>query len=596
MIMQAIVIGTVILLAYIWGSRGFFSALLHMLCVIVAGAVALALWEPLAYFILDKASGQWMVDMAWGVGLAIPFALTLAVIRMTMDKVVPLNADLDGVSNLVGGIVCGAVAGTITAGILVMSLSMLRVKQDFAMYKPIQYDNNGSLVRKSGLIYPADRITTWFYGYTSEAAFRSATPLAVWRPDMADDGQLLRTNFNEGRSRQTLKPSAFSVLGRYTVGANGRLTVDQLLAHSFSPGKHGVTKIDGESISGASKDYYLDAFVVKFKSGAREKEGRIVVGNGQLRLVCRDADDTASISLQPVALVSQGDQKAADRIDYGRWRFDKQEVFIASVGGSEDPPMAAEFLVPKGFHPLALYVKGVRVDVSEKRASKDYDTPVLRDAAIRNRSIVQVSEGGGTGEAKLNRGGAKTVNLGDSSRIDAPVRVVDSVLAGGILNKDNIKGLQIDDSQKILDGEAQFTNQDLQNRGLPQNLQVRRLAATEDTSIVQVDVSLKSELSLVYNQAAVGATGAPVLIDSLGQRYAAVGFMYQDSTVTHIRFLPGSPIQSISDLPKGGPSPSRQDQKFILVYRVTANVDVTAFAIGDTVVAEFSPKLHVIKR
>src|SRR5262245_47410870 len=154
--MQLLVVGMVVMLAYIWGSRGFFSAMLHMVCVLVAGAIALAVWGPLAYLILQKSSSQWVVDMDWAVSLAVPFALVLAVLRVAMDKVVPLNADPDGVSNLIGGIACGAVAGTITAGVLVLSLGMLRVRQDFLVYQPIDYDNNGSLVRSGGLWFPAD--------------------------------------------------------------------------------------------------------------------------------------------------------------------------------------------------------------------------------------------------------------------------------------------------------------------------------------------------------------------------------------------------------------------------------------------------------
>lgn len=593
-ILDILVLITVAVLGYIWGSRGFFSSMLHMLCVLLAGAIALAFYEPIAYTLLGQSwfgGKQWLVNLVWAVSLALPFSLVLVILRVSMDKLVPANLDLDGITNLVGGIACGAVTGVITAGMLVFTLNFVHgaPKAGYFSAPPVAYNNTGSLVKGGGPFIPVDKITAWFYGYTSEATLRTSTPLAKYHPNLPIEGTLLKTNFNEGGSRHVMTPKAFEVQGGYTLGKKAPLSVGDLLAHSFSPGTQTVTRLDGEPINKNDKSYYVEGFVVKFKSGAREREGRIIIGAGQVWLVVWN--EQRSVQLQPIAMVSQASLKEGDKnLTYGRWRFDKQDVYIASVGGAEDPPMAFEFLVPRDYAPLALYVKGIRTDVSGMGATADHATASARDLAVKNRSLLAVAAPG-----QLERGKAKILDLGDGVKAGSAIRVVNALLPGVIISVDNKKNVEIDDERKIIGGEDKFLTNELQIKGVEQKLQVRMLAATEDTVIVQVDVSLNSDLSLVKNQTASEASGPPVLIDSHGQRYFAIGYMYRDATEFDIRFMPGSPIQSKDELPKGGPTSSRQDQQFTLIYRVSANASLVSFAIGDTVVAEFRPQLPIKK-
>ena len=58
-------------LGYSWLTRGFFSSFLHLVCTIIAGAIAFAAWEPVSYWILESApTGGFMsftAGIAWGV-------------------------------------------------------------------------------------------------------------------------------------------------------------------------------------------------------------------------------------------------------------------------------------------------------------------------------------------------------------------------------------------------------------------------------------------------------------------------------------------------------------------------------------------------
>src|SRR5215813_3532623 len=113
MVMVAIIVVVVGLTSYVWSTRGFFSALIHMACVIAAGAIAFGLWEPLGYLLLDMSGdrgfGSLIRDVSWGLALALPFALSLALLRAGVDKLLPMNAQCDPTVDYIGGAACGLV-------------------------------------------------------------------------------------------------------------------------------------------------------------------------------------------------------------------------------------------------------------------------------------------------------------------------------------------------------------------------------------------------------------------------------------------------------------------------------------------------------
>ena len=79
MIMNILAIAILGGVAYAWGAKGGFSSLLNCICVVLAGAIAFALWEPTANLLIENAGktgfSSLLADIAWGAGLALPFAL-----------------------------------------------------------------------------------------------------------------------------------------------------------------------------------------------------------------------------------------------------------------------------------------------------------------------------------------------------------------------------------------------------------------------------------------------------------------------------------------------------------------------------------------
>jgi uncharacterized membrane protein required for colicin V production len=583
MYMNIVVILVILIVGYIGLTRGFFSSMLNMLCVVVGAAVALGLWEPLAYTLLGMFNDAWMVDLVWAASLALPFAITVAILRVITDSLLGANVEVGDAPNFVGGAVCGLVAGVVTAGVVVLSISHLRVSTDFMGYTPVTYDSQGSLEKSGGLWVPAEKIVVGTYGYMSKHALATSTPLPTWRPSMAIDGSLLRTNFNEGGSRLTLRPADFGVVGRYTVAkdAEAKTTVKDLTTDAQQPARRQtVQNLDG---SKPGDDSYIEGFVVNFKAGAREREGKVTIGNSQVYLLARTPDGRTT-TFHPFAMISQAE---GDKLDLGRWRFDSPKTFIASVGGSAEMSAAFEFLLPRGATPLALHVKGVRADVQGVGASSEYATVAARDGAIKKGSILRQMA---VSNQPLDTSTAVSVDISKMTGPQGSILSISGSLPEQTLNKDDLQGLRIE-GNRVAEGEAKFDPTRLrENRYLPRELQVNKFVTPEDTVIVTIPVGPDNRTFGLVSDAAASVEDTnqpPVLIDASGQRYPALGFAFLNAQMYHVRYFPGNPISSLDQLPSV--SMSKPDEKLYLVFQVSAGVDLTGFAIGNKLVAKFSP-------
>lgn len=568
MIFSVFVIFAVFGIAYMWGSRGFFSALIHLLCTVVAGAVAFAAWEPLTAVFMGV--GGDMVDWAHGLGLALPFALTLIVLRLATNAIIPRNVDLDGITNMVGGGVCGAIAGVLTAGIFVISIGYLRLESTIMGFEPITYSNNGSLVRTSHLLLPADQFTASFYSVMSDSTFRTEESLAKWHPDLQDEGPLLRLNFDDGKSRHTIAPNAFEVLNHYTLEGK------DLLNDTFEPGKkRQFTYIDNSQANPAQST--IQGYVVKFNPGANEKTGRIIVGNGQMRLVVQTSDGK-SMAIQPVAVISEAD---SSRTEYGRWNYDGQKTFIATVGGRNESPMAFEFVVPKGASPLGLYVKGNRVDVRGMKPYTTFASIDARDTAARNGQLNLA--------AKAEPVDASGAIKKKPTQLENWLITGNQLQGGIVFQRDDLQGLTINEERQLLDGEGKFRKDSLRAREGDPALQVRRLASPEDQVIIQVTVDGRNtEWGFLSS---IGATidldKGPRLVDESGVPYTPYGYVYETQKEVWVTLRPSDPITRVNEMPVL--TRSQPDQKLILLFRVGRDRKIKYFAVGEKALLEIDP-------
>ncbi len=592
-----------------WGvASGFFSALMHLACTICAGAIALAFWEPVAMLIMEQTQVEWINDIVWGASLGLIFSLSLAALLGLTIVALRANMKLNAIANGIGGAVAGAGSGTIVAGMLLLTIGNMRGTSALFQHERTVYDNAGSIVRGSNLWFPADDLTTAFYSLVSRGTLSTDTPLARYYPHLAEAGSLIRKSPTEDSPlRHTLRKGDVEVVGRYTVGASEAIGFDALIGQAGTTAKP-VLDLNGEALKSQNNgQYYLEGFVLKFNAGSREKFGQVVWWNGAATLVIESYDGLETRAVQPIAMISNADGATSQ---VGRWSFDSKGVFIASPGASADPNAAFEFPVPRtaagqAWRPVALYVRGIRfnlLDFSTEppgepvKVGRAFASVTDRNSAVQSSAIMSV---GGVGAAtNATAGGTLNTSKAQRIRVEAvseTVLVTNRLPQSVMLRAGSLGGLEVNDKNKIRDGEAKFKPDQMLQRGTDRSLVVDSFLAGSDVGVIQIDVSPRTILDMTAAESR-DATGAPALVDANGARYQCVGFVYKDNSIVHVRFTPGRPINAMADLPSV--SSSRADQKITLIFRVSMNVDIKHYAIGDTSLAEFTPavKLSEVQR
>ena len=591
MIFSIATIVLVVALGYYWVTRGFFSALLHFACTLAAGAVAFAAWEPLSVLILNSTPTtgflRFLPGLAWTAGLVLPFALSLIVFRVAMDQIVGGNIKVAPIVDYIGGGVFGGASAVLAVGILTIGLSFGRFSTTFLGYQPLVYNEDrsqgaGSLIAGSGLWLPVDQIAAGVYGGLSKRAFFAGNPLGDYYPNLHRVGFAGRLTNADGAGRNVIRDEHFRVDRMYTVGnpQNGS-PAGELLADMRSPIAQPYTNIEGEPVGSG----YLLGTVITFTAEAKDEgsrgAGQVVVSNGQLRLLVRDAEGQTQ-DVFPVAVISQA--SAGDNV-FARWRFESEGDLIASVGGASQATMAFEFFVPSGATPEALYVRNTRVGV-DANPEQAFAGVAQRDALVADGSILRGGQAGGDPTSRYNTDNAASVGEDDPS-----VRVTNRL--GTILNVTTAKrGLQINDNAGniITGGEGQFTTREASRQSAPTeaSLQVKEFGIAQGQSMVQVDVSDGRPASLLSDVARLLRADEPIrLIDTNGQAYDAVGYIYNDREGLQVRYTPSAPMEGPGDAP--ALSTSRADQRLTLLFIVSEGVDIRLLAIGDDAIIELDP-------
>ena len=592
MMMSAAALLVAVGIGALWMTRGFFSALIHLLCTVVAGAIAFAVWEPLAYMLLgmDTSGGitLFLHGSAWAIALFVPFAVSLAILRVVVDSLVRSNVKVHPAAEYVGGGICGLLAGVVTSGILVLSIGFLRAEDRLFGYKPIDFAGAGYVQRTEKLWIPTDKIVAAMYGTLSQTTLRTENNLGTLYPDLDIVPTSMRMNFRNGLARNTVKPSDFILKGYYTVGEGKNVPLKDLLSDRWQASAQVVNDLDGASFPAGS---YLVGVGVVFNSGAREKaEPKGAWGNAQVRMVAEN-DDGEVKTLFPIAAVLQAE---GTKPVLGRYRFDSKEVFFAGAGASSDTAFGIEFLVPAGYRPKAMYVKGVRVMFGEGALDKpkaQLATSMERDGAVMAGAVASLMGVSGAGGGQLDTSTATTIKTGDTSGApdETGLRAANDI--GFTIHKTTVRKLVVDDDGNFVkEGEQTFTAAELQSPPLEQALQVRRFAVPSDRVLVQVDVSLNKKHSWLGGAAAsVDDILPPLLVDTNGIQYQAIGYIYKNSIDgnTTVRYNPSQPIRALKEIPTL--SRSRPNDRLKLVFEVTLGAKLNHFALGGKVIASYKP-------
>lgn len=593
MILNILVIAIVLGVGLMWGlrgrGRGVFSAMIATICVIIAGAVAFAVWEPLVYgVLLDR-----MPDIAWGVGLILPFALALGILRTIAEAAVPKNVQVDDATNFVGGAVFGLVSGVIVAGVLITGLSFMRIGPSLLGFKAIT-DDRGNLIANKSLWVPADKITVGFYEYLSRGTLGTATPLAERSPHLAEQAAMSRMVYSERGSggkpslaRTSIREGQFAIQGRYRVTAAPEEPVTGFLDDRGSPQNQSVRYPSGDPVPA---DARVEGVFIEIQSLAAEKSGQILISPGQVRMVVKRPNGEV-MGVHPFAVLAL--PEAGGRLQ--RFRVAANDLHFPSVGGASSAVFGFEFAVPGDATVTDLFVKNYRVEMNPKEEVKTaYAGFRARDEAIRTGKLADatgIAPGGAKiDSASVDTSGSQTIATSGDSPI---IKASDLIPNRWVINKGSgTGGLTVDAQNKIVDGEHQFTMEQLNIRGVDRKLQVESFASTPDTGIIQIEMATNSKMSLLgRSMETAESILQPVIADSQGNLYEPVGFVYSDGRVVQIRFTPGQPLRALSQIP--ALSSAKQNQTLFLIYRPTKGARITRFLLGSKEVATFGGGVEV---
>lgn len=524
---QIAVVFFVGLIAYWWANQGLFSSLLHFICVVCAGALALAVWEPLVGGLALR--NTFFDQYAWGFGLIGLFAISLALMRLAADKIAPANVMLPDWANLAFGGLLGVGSGIISIGILMIGLGMTQMSNEFMGVKLWTRENRGiSNIHDNqaqSLWVPAHEWTARFYEFISAGSFYpefTRQPMAKVYPklDMVAFS-LHRDSFANGQGRTTIVPEAVGII---KTGIFGNVfTVD--------------IRVNNEAYDHAQQFTMSSAQVrVLAYEGGDERRGRVAVSH-------------------PVRWTQPTPQGPTRKFE-----FDDVSHFVTSIPGQSEvvfqlefPIGNGDFQIPPGYIPGYIQIKGLRFRLPRPAVEQG------RPSFEGTRSQVAPAD------PSAPMADANTIQVrSDIQPINASFN--------------NIIGLSHQD-RWLVSGEGTF------RRGDPpgsRDARIHGVYATPGTKIVTVHVNRDSVASIngpVRERA--GETAAPILVDSNGATYYAKGYIYETPDNLRIVLVPEKLIRTVGELPH---LPTSNANRLRLLYEVTEGVTITSFRLGDITV------------
>ena len=498
-IFNILIVFFVLLIAYWWANQGAFSAIIHLACVIVAGAIAFAFWEPLTMGLLLR--GGWFDSYAWGVSLVGLFAIVLLILRLVTNKVVPANVDLPHGANLALGGAVGAVSGVLSVGILMLGLGWIQSERSLMGYVGWGRSERDGQVKYLGpnLWLPAHRWTDEFFSFASVNALSTGRPLRHYSPNLYQmSASLVRDSAKEGRGQVSMPPDAVRVLAVYVCPRQVVLKV-------------------------------------RFDRLARDFGDQLTLSASQLRLI---AQPTSPRAKPYVSFPVRWTQDTAD--GPGFFQFDDVSHYVTSVPGRESAEATLLFPFPDGAVPRFLQVKGTRV------ALPQYVAMIDCSAALGPQAAAAV-----TPTAAVPTGGANIQNAIQVTKKLIRLTLNSNNMPGGLEHVD----LHLTEGDAIVTPSRSFVSRALRIQGIyePRNTKIVQVDVSRTTSPADIFGAIRQQ---------VDAGARPMLVDQRGNTYSPIGFIHERPGKVRIKLDPGRGVGSIGDLPKL-PSSGKQTLKLV---------------------------------
>lgn len=525
-----ILLALVLLVAYWWANQGVFSGLLHLLCVIVAGAISLAFWEPLTVLLLK---GSPFDNFAWAVSMIVLFVIPLTILRLATNKIVPANVDLPHWANLTFGAPIGLCSGIISIGILLLGTGFVQSHKTILDYNGYARDTNDA--RKlshvgSKLWIPVHEWTYEFYSWLSVTSFSTNKPLRQYYPDLHKVAwSQFRDTYRDGRGEVAMTPDSASVVSvNWAKGSKNRCAV-----------------------------------TVKFNSKAMDYGEQLTLSSAQVRLISKVKKGSTAKPF--VVHPSRWNQavRSGSRITFP---YDDITNYATSPEGQESATITFDFEWPVTESPNFIQIKGTRFKLPTVQEVLDIAyNGLLRTSGQATRTAVT---------AVPSNSGVGRLTAGDNIVVSVSIRpliVSKNMLPGGIkANKNNY----------LTEGMAEF----VKGGTLPARpLRIKGIYEPEHTKIIQLHVTRGGPADIfgaVRKQAGAGAI--PVLVDSNQITYTPIGYIFDRGAKVDIKLVPAKRIRSLDELPQLSTSGGRTLR---VLYRVSEGVQIVSLRLGNVTVA-----------
>ncbi|MEE2907342.1 MAG: CvpA family protein [Planctomycetota bacterium] len=521
----------IFLIAYWWSNQGFFSSLLHMAAVILAGAITLSIWE---FLVWDMALGNLggLDNYVSGGSFILVFCAILLLLRVATDRLAPDDVAVPEVLELAGGFIFGVVAGIISIGLILIATGFLQRPLEFMGYKGYGRASTGeSEVGPLGtqLWIPADYLTASFYEWTSITGLRpdiSGTPLKQYNPELYKQASLVRDSV-QGEKGQFFMPP-------------GSATALQPIRSEFD-------------------DSTWITIPMEFKSEARDFGQQLAISSSQVRLVGKAYNNESpdviypSYWIQDTAIDTDGEEKEED---IGFYKFDDASKYITSVPGRPDCQAQIIFKVPNDFEPLFVQVKGLRLELSE---------PTDRDLLLVLAGSKALGAGG---DFEEEPGGDITTEV----EIGNNLRFLRSI------SKNKMPSSMRETDNYLTDGYMKVQSGRMGR--ISRALQIKGIHRTEGANIVKIRVGRQSTANLFNRVRQMINPGDRIaLLDTEGRTYMPIGFYYKSPGGIEVKLDRRNFLKTIEEI--GSQPPSGSDREFVLLFEVTKGTNLDSLRVGN---------------
>ncbi|MCH2135837.1 MAG: sulfite exporter TauE/SafE family protein [Phycisphaerales bacterium] len=573
MIMSLIAIALVALIAYWWSNEGAFSALLHLVCVIMAGAIALALWEPILFDLL-AAEGKY-AGLLPGVILLSVFVVALLLLRKAADLAAPDAAFLPEVPNVVIGGIFGLISGTLTVGIVLVGTGFIHRPLELMGYKGWHRvtgapDAQGMVSPpESGLLVPFDTLTVGFYELLSSTTLKpdlpGSIPLAWANPDLDRMSSLIRDTIHgdQGKMGGTwMPPSAIKSADAQTSEYVGS---DQLLVVTATVDKSGFDFRGGLLLPSSQ------VRVIGTVNG--KTEAFHPAGWSQLPPAKKKSTSGGQIPTGSNADKSEEEEAPQGQIFR---MFSGDEMFATSPTARGAATLKFAFVVPNGFTPRYIQIRSARRSITAKNATRDGLMLSMGAADKVDRGIVF----GGDITSKVSSG-AQASRFGRGFRATTQ----DIKQAGGELNEDR-RVVTVNSVFRPRSG-AQAGSGALKPKGYHVD-EGAALVRIEVLSGESEEIQDLADIFLAAREFRLPADARIQLLNDRNEHWNPIGFeLITDSRTTVV--YRDTEIVSINDL-RARPRTGSND-KFYLLFEVPEGTVLSELRLDEEVIGTISGKI-----